>query len=205
MEADWAVEIGPGLPVIDALWPGYIDLAATPDRIGEIQEAIQCPSLAQALLQINQSNTDPVSGDSGGFWTTKCDLWEPDNWDPYEMDASEEQAQAAIACYIDILPRSAGAHACFRQWQNAEQCARELAVAIRKRELAAARIDCIVRSCIAQSTDARTQEGFGITLYLTSCGADQEAASRTLSAALQIATESLTVMHHSPTNLLPLQ
>jgi len=39
MEADWEVEVGGGSPVIEALWPGFVDLRLYPERIGEIQEA----------------------------------------------------------------------------------------------------------------------------------------------------------------------
>ena len=44
MEADWEVEVGGGSPVIEALWPGFVDLRLYPERIGEIQEAAGFPA-----------------------------------------------------------------------------------------------------------------------------------------------------------------
>ena len=38
MEADYEVEAGGEAPVIEALWPGFVDLRLQPERIGEIQE-----------------------------------------------------------------------------------------------------------------------------------------------------------------------
>lgn len=204
MEADWAVEIGSELPVIDALWPGFIDLAAAPDRIVEIEEAQQFSPLADVLLQINQ----PAGSDAGKnpfrFWTAKCDLWEPEDWDPYEMSASQLHADTALACYIDILPGGSAKfpHALFSEWQHAERCARELVLALRKKELASSRIDCIVRSARAGEL-----EGFGITAYVTACGAGKDAAASALANALRVFTGALAVTdeHDSMKNLLPLQ
>jgi hypothetical protein len=82
MEADWEVEIGGGAPVIEALWPGFVDLRSHPDRLGEIAEAATFPPLAVLLRALN-SPESPV-------WTSKCDVWEPET--------------AALAAYIDMLP-----------------------------------------------------------------------------------------------------
>jgi hypothetical protein len=204
LEADWAVEIGADLPVIVALWADFVDLAAAPDRAFELQETKQFSALADALLQINCSGGSDTSVNQLGFWTAKCDLWEPEEWDAFEMNANADQANAAIACYIDILPRGpAGApHALFRKWQQAEQCAHRLVMKMRRRELACSRIDCVVRS--AQAAEA---EGFGITTYLTACGRDKTAAASALASALQIFTEALAGIpaQDSTENLLPLQ
>jgi hypothetical protein len=40
MEADWSVEIGAGLPVIDADWPGFVDLRRDIRSIDSIPEAL---------------------------------------------------------------------------------------------------------------------------------------------------------------------
>ena len=71
MEADWEVEIGPGSPIIDALWPGFVDLRRFPGAIGDLEEARRCSALAEALFRLN-------SEDVSGFWTSKCDVWRLD-------------------------------------------------------------------------------------------------------------------------------
>jgi hypothetical protein len=53
MEADWEFEVGPdaaGLaaPVIDALWPGFVDLRRAPELAWHLPEAAQLPALAEA-------------------------------------------------------------------------------------------------------------------------------------------------------------
>ena len=47
MEADWEVEIGGDAPVIEAQWPGLVDLRANPERICEIAEASAFPPLSR--------------------------------------------------------------------------------------------------------------------------------------------------------------
>jgi hypothetical protein len=196
LEADWSVEIGEEMPVIDASWSGLVDLVEEPHRIHELEEVVRFPPLGRALLQINQEGKSRQrSGDpavSPLFWTSKCDLWELkkdlDNWDPYEMDAETQDSQAAVACYIDLLPRfaSPGSGLLFSTWQDAEHSAKSLALAMRRKKLSCARADFIVRS--AASVD---RQGFGITVYLTVCGPSRAAAFTTLAAALQILTETL--------------
>ena len=80
MEADWEVEVGGGAPVIEALWPGFVDLRLYPERIGEIQEAAGFPALAGLLRSLN--------GAGSSLWTAKCDLWEPEANDSQECDDS---------------------------------------------------------------------------------------------------------------------
>lgn len=234
MEADWSVEIGPGTPVIDPLWPGLIDLLSSPHRILEIEEAEHFPPLAQALLAINQHNSrnlqsqkilqekkqenqlanEPETGQfapSYAFWTVKCDLWhsEEGSWDPDEMDASEEDAHASLACYIDLLPRlipspatASPTRLLFSTWQSAEQSAKSLALALRVQPLRCARADLIVRSAITSAC-----EGFAITAYLTACGPTPSTASNNLAAALKALTRTLANFPEpSPAEtLMPLQ
>ena len=56
MEADWEVEIGGDAPVIDAQWPGLVDLRANPERVCEIAEASAFPPLADLLLALNSES-----------------------------------------------------------------------------------------------------------------------------------------------------
>ena len=99
MEADWEVEIGGGAPIIDACWPGLIHLQSAPKRAAELPEAADLPGLAEALVRLNGSRS-PV-------WTSKCDVWpvlDATDIDAGELDAPQEEATFAWACYIDLVP-----------------------------------------------------------------------------------------------------
>jgi hypothetical protein len=182
MEADWEFEVGPdaaGLaaPVIDACWPGLVDLRRTPERAWHLPEAAQLPALAEALAKLNAA-ASPV-------WSSKCDVWphlEADEFDPGELDAPPGCAAHAMGCYIDLLPRSD------RPWVLPE-----LAAAACKRvcgllcavPLRCCRADLVIRRAVItlNPTDPEQME-LGITAYLTSCGESSAEAARTLQAAL---------------------
>jgi hypothetical protein len=154
MEADWEVEVGGGAPVIDALWPGFVDLRLHPERIVEIQEAAASPALAELLLALN--------GAGSPLWTAKCDLWEPE---PNEL-----------ACYVDLLPV---ANTVFARWEQAEVFCREIVARLAPVSLPECRADFMVRQAIAGEA-----EGFGVTATLSATGRDRSGAAATLAAAL---------------------
>lgn len=168
MEADWEVEMGPGGPVIDALWPGFIDLRRTPERIEEIEETQQFPPLAEALLRLNEAVSQ--------VWTAKCDLWTPEECDPDEMCATLAESISGLACYIDLLPREG---LVFPALEEAEQWARATVSRLRETICRCCRVDLVIRKAFAGD-----QEGIGITNYISACGPDPDAARKALSAAL---------------------
>ena len=47
MEADWEVEVGGGAPVIEADWPGFVDLRGEPERVNEMEEVAKVRSARQ--------------------------------------------------------------------------------------------------------------------------------------------------------------
>src|SRR5271155_5837199 len=101
MQADWEFELGSGAPVIEARWSGFVDLRLDPRRAFLLPEAAQLPALAQALLRLNAA-ASPV-------WTSKCDFFPslaPGEFDADELDAPPSSSVHAVACYIDLLPRS---------------------------------------------------------------------------------------------------
>jgi hypothetical protein len=158
MDADWEVEIGGGAPVIEALWPGFVDLRSHPDRVGEIAEVSTFPPLAGLLRALN-SPESPV-------WTAKCDLWEPE--------------PAALAAYIDMLPRDGTV---FSEWRQAEvfcrECVGRLEATTLPERLGEHSIDLVIRQAIAGGA-----EGFGITAYLSAKGAVQKEAETALAAVM---------------------
>jgi len=158
MEADWEVEIGGGAAVIEALWPGFVDLRNRPERVGEIAEAAAFPCLAKLLLALN-SPESPV-------WTSKCDVWEAE--------------PAARAAYIDMLPREGMV---FGEWQHAEAFCREYVGRLEALALPECgpdcRIDLVIRQAVAGGVD-----GFGITAYLSAKDTAQEDAEAAIAAVM---------------------
>ncbi|HWE85227.1 MAG TPA: hypothetical protein VG267_09805 [Terracidiphilus sp.] len=178
MEADWEFEIGPDAPVIDAAWPGLVDLRDHPDRIREIGETLAA-GLAPALLRLN-SPASPV-------WTAKCDMWEPGAVDPDEMDATAGEAAFARACYIDLLPREGSG------WSGPslspsllEAFCRRLCAALKAIPARNCRVDLVARRAILHAG----REALGITAYLTACGSAEDRAAAALAAALAALADS---------------
>ncbi len=176
MESDWEIELGGGAPVIDGYWPGIVDLRLTPDRVTQLPEAIELPSLARALVQLN-APTSPV-------WTSKCDIWPVSDFDPDELDAPPEGATRGIACYIDLLPRDP------RCWTTTELVlawCKGICGLLRLHPLRCCRADFIVRHAIL----ARERYDLGITTYLTACGQTQSAAVEVLASALAVFADTV--------------
>jgi len=173
MEADWEVEIGGGA-IIDACWPGLIDLRTSPGHAFDLPEAANFPSLAHSLVTLNAEDS-PV-------WTSKCDLWPvlQGDFDPDELDAPPESA-FGLACYIDLLPRSS------QLWSTpalAVEWAKAACDRLRKIPLHSCRIDLIIRRAIVTPDGPPDQLELGITAYLTACGATEAEAAQTLASAL---------------------
>jgi hypothetical protein len=189
MEADWEVEIGPEAPIIEALWPGFVDLRRTPERIGEIAEAGQFLALAEALLRINKSGSQ--------IWTSKCDLWTPDprlkQWDQDEMDATTAESAVALACYIDLLPQDASL---FVGLAEAEAWVRATIRRLHEAVCRCCRADLVIRRAFQAD-----REGLGITVYATACGADSETAEKSLSGALTALGEAISATANSASKI----
>jgi hypothetical protein len=186
MEADWEVEVGAGAPVIESHWSGFVDLRLYPERAAQLQEAVEFPQLAEALVLLNA----PTSS----VWTSKCDIWpvvdfaEPEvdsagpvgevvRFDPDELDASVEQTACAIGCYIDLLPRSN------QQWLDPAMVAaasKRACSQLHAFPLRCCRVDLITREALIVSG----RMDLGITAYLTACGASAAEAAKTMHAAL---------------------
>jgi hypothetical protein len=191
MEADWELELGSDAPVIDAAWPGFVDLRIFPKRIAEIEETRQFPALGNVLVRLN-AHGSPV-------WTAKCDVWRVDEpVDPYEMDAEPANAAHAVACYIDLLPRSD------QQWNLPEQAAsacKSFCERLRAIPLRCCRVDLVVRHALItpQIRD------LGITAYLTACGPTEDEAREWLAMALAAFADSLVLAAPPAQAASPLQ
>lgn len=176
MEADWEFEIATDAPVIDAAWSGFIDLRREPERAFLLPEAGKLPALANALIRMNEEGS--------GFWTAKCDVWEPATIDPDEFDATSDQAAHAVACYVDLLPEEE------QTWSTPDSVAgwcRGLCDSLRLRPLRQCRADLVIRRAFA-APDATV---LGVTAYLAGCGPTGAGATTTLEAAVDAFVDTL--------------
>lgn len=171
--------MGVGAPVIDALWPGFIDLRVTPERAGDLAEAVQLPGLAPALKRLNAAYS-PV-------WTSKCDFWpvlQAEDFDADELDAPSGCSAHAMGVYIDLLPKSDSAWSLphLAEAECKRLCGLMAAVPLR-----CCRADLVVRRALTGMVGTE----LGITAYITACGATIPDASRTLEAALAVFADAL--------------
>ena len=173
MEADWAAEIGPDLPSIDIPWEGFVDLRHAPSAIWTVKEAINHPTLRDALLTLN-SKASPV-------FTAKCDVWtlSRSEIDRDEFASHAENAQDGFASYIDILQLSP---AKFASFELQERWAHDLARHLQSLTLFKGRVEFVIRTA---SIDSRS--GYGLTLYAAGCGADASSAYAAWQAVLRAA------------------
>jgi hypothetical protein len=173
MEADWSVEVGPQLDVIDADWAGLVDLRVRPNAVEQISEAARYRPLADALIALNAAESP--------LFTAKCDVWglAEDEIDGDEFGATKGAAQTGMACYIDVLTGEPGLYASFPRH---EAWAEAVVGRLREVPIPQGRVDLVVRRARAGGTD-----GFGITLYAAGCGPDSAAAMRAWEAVLQAA------------------
>ena len=166
-------------PVIEAHWPGFVDLRQAPARAWDLPETVQFPALGEALAKLNSADS-PV-------WTSKCDLWDhlqQDEFDADELDAPPGHATHAMGCYVDLLPRSD------QQWSTPAMAAadcKRICKLLRPIPLRCCRADLILRrSFITPNLPA-----LGITVYLTSCGESPAEAALAFQHALTAFTDVL--------------
>lgn len=173
MEADWSVEVGPQLAVIDAGWPGFVDLRGGRDGFKQISEAARHKALREALAALNAPESP--------LFTVKCDVWtlESGEIDPAEFDCAPEEAKAGMACYLDVLAREPGI---FSAFARQEAWAQAVVVRLRECAIGGGRVDLVVRGAHAGG-----QDGFGITVYAAGCGRDSRAAQAAWEGILRAA------------------
>jgi hypothetical protein len=181
MQADWEVEIGGDAPVIEAGWPGFVDLRKEPLRAHKLPESAALPGIAEVLIRLNAA-ASPVR-------TSKCDLWPIESlpgigFDGFDLDAGVDDTASALGCYIDLLPRSD------QQWPSPariEQTAKDACARLQAATLTCCRIDLVAR----QAHIAPGLNDFGITAYITACGRDIGAAQASLAAALRALADAM--------------
>ena len=206
MEADWSVELAAKDAVIVVPWTEeeasrtfpetstsllrFIDLRGDEQTSGRlldgIEEARDRPALRNALATLNREGSH--------LWTTKCDAWEAPpasrDWDPeagvrtipraiidpWEMDASPEEAICSAGSYVDLVLRDDQARASF---EIQEQWIRRLTGVLREIPLRCARTDLVLRGAEVEGAG-----GFGVTWFTEACGANAEDARQRWAEAL---------------------
>ncbi|MGC2618847.1 MAG: hypothetical protein WA414_07370 [Acidobacteriaceae bacterium] len=179
MEADWSAEIGPDLPIIDADWPGFVELRNHPEALLEIPEAAPFPALRDALTALNATDSPLL--------TAKCDIWtvNPDELDSSEFDFPPAEASTGIACYtgrasyLDMLIRDP---ALAQSFAHHESWVRAAVHHLRTLPITHGRVDLIVRAAVRDG-----QSGFGVTLYAAGCGRDTASAQTAWEAVVRAA------------------
>lgn len=168
MEADWEFEIGSGAPVMEPRWAGFVDLRTAPYRVGEIVETRGLSGLAEALVRLNAEGSQ--------FWTSKCDVFRPEEIDADELGAQADETGHRIACYIDLLPRND------QSWRvpfKAERDCKEICTRLRSIPLRRCRVDLVIRRAVVEDVNE-----FGVTAYFTACGRTEQEARARLAACL---------------------
>jgi hypothetical protein len=174
MEADWEFEVGRDAPMMEACWTGFVDLRAAPDRVGEIGETRGLPGLANALVRLN--------AEGSSFWTSKCDVFQPEEIDADEVDAQADETDHRAACYIDLLLRSD------QVWNlplEAEHDCKQLCTRLRRIPLRCCRVDLVIRRAVVGDWN-----GLGATAYFTACGRTELEASERLAECLAAFAET---------------
>jgi len=176
MEADWEFEIGGDAPIIEGRWPGFVDLRIEPNRVGDLAETRHLQGLADALARLN-AVISPV-------WTCKTDVFVPGQIDPDELEATGEEATHALACYVDLLPRS-DQHWVFPA--RAEADCRLICARLRDIPLRRCRVDLVIR----QAHIEPDSNDLGATAYLTACGTTESDAKSRLAECLSLFAEAI--------------
>lgn len=172
MEADWEFEIGGGAPVIEAWWPGFVDLRRNLASIADIPEAVEVPALGDVLIRLN--------GHSSPVWTSKCGLWTSDDaelFDADEFDAPPGGTAHTHGCYVDLLPRRE------EQWSSADAIGADCkywSAGLKALPLRSCRADLIIR----QAFTPPERMHLAVTAYLAGSGSTAGEALAALEAAL---------------------
>jgi hypothetical protein len=147
MQADWEIEIGADAPVIDADWPGFVDLHLHPERAARFEEAMRFPPLGTALVRLNLPGS-PIR--------------DPGTIDPDELDAPQETARSSIACYIDLLPREVGL---WSELEDAVRWCKDRCAQLHGVPLRSSRVDLILRRAVVSGN----LHALAVTSYLAAC------------------------------------
>ena len=181
MVTEWSALCSPEDPVLVVPWAdparnlSFVDLRNNPYDFDAIPEAVQYPPLLQALRALNASRS-PV-------FTAKCDVWPlaPEELEHLrlDLDLEPEESRAGLGSYIDLMFRD---RSVFTSAAHQQQWIARLLRLASQLDYPAVVFECTLRPALL---DLRIpQEGYAISLYLKTAGADREDAEVSWAAAL---------------------
>jgi hypothetical protein len=166
MIADWTVEIGPGCPVIELPWPGWVDLCAGSPQASAagLTEVQAYPELAGLLCSANQ----------GKFATAKVDVFPVDRSeaDPEIAEHPAERTACGIGSYLDLVWLGEGVEPPFSAF---EVVARAVSGLLGDVSLPLGTAEIVVRAAHLYHQEV-SRDTFGWTLYAVGFGPDVAAA-----------------------------
>ena len=206
MEADDAVELGPEAPALELPWQdpegrwNYHDLrgevgASGPECIiDRVPEARQFPPLRNFLLKVNSPPSVWETAKSGVL-PEKAVPFRPSTTSTGAPGApSENPYNAAFAhnCYIDVVLTTEFA-AQRNDLELHRRLAKELATALSANQALEAIAEVVVRRCYFHKKEdpEDSDAGYSLTLFLTGYGDSAAEAAENLTAAMELASESL--------------
>ncbi len=177
MIAEWTVEIGPGSPVIELPWEGWVDLRSTaPAAVRGLAEVRAHPELEALLQAANTGNTS----------TAKVDVFPVSREEvaPEIAEAGAEQTAFGLGSYLDVVLTPVDA---LKGFPAFERAARTAAATLRDEGPLLAYAEIVLRA--ARLYDRET---LGWTLYAVGFGPDAQAARGTWTAAAAALVRSFT-------------
>ena len=183
MDADFSIELGPEDPVLDFPWNdpagklAYVDLKRHPELLATIEEVKKFPELGKFLRTVNSERS--------ALQTAKCDAWETT-----ELNAEEEiyNASHKFASYVDVVFTDRHARLTL---SAPEQFACKLVELLRRAPEIPAAAEVYVRRCYFAAEEARVQEGFYCTLYVSGYGNDRAAARQNWGVGLKLTANAI--------------
>jgi hypothetical protein len=159
--ADWTVEIGPGCPVIELPWPGWVDLRADSAETSALSEVQAYPELSALLHSANHA----------AFATAKVDVFPVDRSeaDPEIADHPVEETVCGLGSYLDVVWLGSGLPQ--PPFSAFESVARGVA-----RALVPVLAPLTTAEIVVRAARLYHQETFGWTLYAVGFGPDAAAA-----------------------------
>jgi hypothetical protein len=186
MLAEWSAECSADDSVLVVPWrnphtnSGFVDLRSRPYDFDHIPETTQYPPLMQALRVLN--------GPRSPVFTAKCDAWstDPDELTTLRANLDEELiANAGVASYIDILWRD---RAVFSSFPRQQQLLTHLVRLALPLQFPSSTLEYVLRPAVVDFDTP--QEGYSVSMYVKSIGADDQSAleewGKSLAAAAKL-------------------
>ena len=186
MDADWSVELGADDPALEFPWSTpdgsqqYVDLAAHPEAVHGIEEAVRHAPLREFLVKLNSSESP--------WQTVKCDVWLDDEVIADELIVG---GKVRVGSYVDLIRRNSGERYSF---ERHESWVKAVAARLPSTDDDASECELIVRRCYYHrdaDPEGDSDAGFYVTVYVFGYGGDEAAAEKAWAAGLTLVSSAL--------------